>query len=1087
MFLAQSHTPTTAPTPVAAEIPPAEGYADSFEVFSQYDPANQFDRSREGPAIERMFRSLERASQQEDEKATLALINRNKFAERAEPHSPGVSVMIMLNVVAPVTTAQSDWKHLEVVAVRPSGNSADSRVVYLYGHADEQHHGSEWRFWISRQDDKWLIDDWERLDQGMPRSKLLGLLAAGSDQTEMWSHISGAIRALKRGDIEEGKASLSLAESCEAPPGLHDLLWLIISKTWRELGAEKQGRWALAQVLDPDSTPGAHFAMMDSLRYSDPLKAAQAGEQYYALIGPSPEMCEDLAIIYQRQGEQEKSLKHWRQLAKISPGHQEALAQLLTHGAPEDQQTVAQQLDAEKDSLDLAVRLAKRVSYLQYEALQFLAQYTAEKDATSTQNMIVQGTLKMYEAEYETAADFYKQALEQATGDEPSNNLLENYLIAMAHAGKALQGYRQAEDKQEAFETIVWLYEDDYDMLSSAEYAELVREHRAAFPKDAQAATLAAELAISQGHVQQAKQIIEEGLLGDSEDEYLSKALLRQLLRVQSRLGNVSELYDDDRFGDEQTRFIMFGNHAANNERYDDLAQLLKRPDKPDHPLVHYFFGVLAIKFEKWQEARRRFAMAYEELPEGERPWTLKSQYFKSLLKTDLWKSFYLKASDQQAVYAELADFFLSGEHWTAFGRLTEIHRRSHPEDPNLAAKEKEVAWLRRDYAAYARLASAELQATPEETSIYVLERLRDRLFTAYQKSGQIAKAQALAVKHRESDPGRRWLAVLAALKGDYEKATSLALTAIHHEHGATELYTMPEYGRLFLNPAFASLQEEYPVRRFDTMVSNEDVAKFYLNQPLKLTDEKIRTVLENLELSTAETSPFAIVSENAVGFVIQLESGMLVLASRSGRHPSDHVVDPTQSADVHDAMEQSTGSFAASFVSWGIVDPSDDDMQAARGLIAQLLGDRATVLYDGQRWELHAFTADNQAEWISGKWPTDETPGAIELENPPEESRPRAFFQDLRAASATMAEAAPLEVRIRIGDYLPMDEMLSEKIWVEVDSQTRIHGGYRYRGKLKTASTLIPELYSGLPVTIHHSNVTGWRQGDEERLLPAP
>jgi len=1061
-----------------------EGYKESFEQFSKYDPAKEVDRTRERLEIERLVRRLERAAQKEDTATTHELIDIDLLVKRAQPHSGEKPSWMLKPFVQGSVDWEPQWKHLELVSVIPCPSDPQTKLVYLYGDSDEEGDSAEWRFWVTGRNNQWRLYDWERLDRGLPDSKILGFYARDTISSELWDNILLTNEAINRGDEVAARTALQQAERCDSPLSLHDYSWLNIGYLWRVLGDEEAARQAFGRISDPDLAPGVYFAKMASLHYSDPQQAAIAGEKYFAMIGPSPQVCEELATLYQRLGDQEKALKHCRHLARISPGNELALAQLLIHGEPEDQETATRQIESAKDSLDLAVRLANLVAYQSYEALQYLARYTGDKATDSPQNWLVQGELKMYEADYESAANFFKQALKQSPDLETRNSRLENYLYAMGLAGKALQGYRSTEDKQAAFETLVSLHQDGMGNLGDAEYLQFLEEHRAAFPNDGWAVFYAAQFAMDRRQNAQAKILLDEALNGSRYDQQVSQLLLNQWSLVQMRLGNLTHLLPQ---GAKKGRFEQLAAIAYADGRYEDLQKLIDWRNKPDDPLVQFYLGVLATEQEDWPAAQQHYAAAYDQIPSEEQPYALHRNYLVALQKTGQWREFYENADDKESTLFELSFVMLGVKQWSDLSDLAAMHRRHSPNDGEAARLDLEVAWGRQDYAAYAERAAASLENRNADFSEYALTRAEDRLFTAYQKSGQLERAHALALKYSQGERGDRYLAVLLALAGDFEQAAPLAISAASKLHSASDLYGMEEYGSLFLNDEFAALHQQYPVDPLTFRIQGSNVATLYLDEPVDLTAERIRGALGSVG-SSAEVQEFVSVAKNAQAFAIHLEKGSLAITAGKGRHPNNYLAHNPQTPEVSKRVNQGDGWLSVAYVSWGKSDPSDADMQFAREVATQLMGDQSAVLLDPNKGRFYPISGDNLSAWASGDWPTAAAPSASRIFNfTDNSSEERTFLRELLTTSANTAEAVPLEIRITVSDVLSDHNATGEKLWVQVDSKTRVHGGYRYQGKLKTASKLVPALYAGLPVVIPETGVTGWRLGDEERLLAAP
>jgi tetratricopeptide (TPR) repeat protein len=1073
----------------AGPIPPPQTAAElraetarAFREFDAGDPqARRLAKRREHRAIDLLLDRLEVAAVTEDPAIAEEVVDFDRLMKRIEQTGglagwTALDRMGLKRQIRQSLDVEPHWARLTLAAAVPQGDSSDDFHVYALGWSDEDDQ-VEWRFWIARTEDAWKMYDWERLDLGLSEAEEWGASARYVDGDEMdgyyaWSNAATAATGLMEEDPEAAAAALRRAESQSFPPEVHDFCLVLTGYHWRHLGETEAAQRCFERVRNPDDAPGAWFGLMECLRYRDPAEALAYGEKYEAALGPSPLLCEVKASLLAQLDRSDEAMEEWWKVLRHDPDNGGAFHELLMHLPAGERPKLIARLDALPEPGAVVGEVAMSIGYRDYDALVFLTEYLEQRAPDSPRTSYLQGFAAEADGRYDEAAESYHEAVTREQDEQVRAGYVNNYLNAMASAGRVIEGYRAADDPDAAFAYFAAAYEDGDGLLTDEEYRELAALHRELRPEDPWGAYYAASLALEDEQYQEAEEMLRDAL-SRIEDDGVKDSLVYELAAALFHQGRALEAYET--LPPREERFSQLGNLATYSERIGELPPLIEahRAHHPNDAELAYFAGEVASHEKRWDDALADYRRAMNASEENYRyGYALRNAYVAS----GRWAEFYESQPDQDEAFAELASLFVSNRDWTALEELLARRRDTHPDDARIALYEAQMHGARGDDASFVEAAGAALPGGDEDDlPSWQRTQLRDQLLAALLRLERFDEARRLARERYEEDEDAAGLAAVAAATGDRDDALKYAREAARAADSATQLYWRREAGPTFLDEAFAPLHEEFPVELpyqvatlhgallLDGAVSIDEgrIEQAALASGLDGAAD-VRTISN---AARPETLAFSFPHDGAAIWIVAGEGTYLTPASREEESP------------FAQAVRESEGWLAVGVAAWG----HDELPQAAtlaRKIGRRLAEEGVVGVFVPAQWRLYPADEDVLTAWSDGDALRPFQDRGAQPEESDElygEPLDREFDRSLRdAARALDEDPQPLEILVHLGDA-----PLAEPAWLQVSRWRRSYGAFQFDGVLQTPSQLLPFLRAGLPMRIEQFEVQAWRRGE--------
>jgi hypothetical protein len=349
------------------------------------------------------------------------------------------------------------------------------------------------RWWLARSGRNWRVVDYERLDHGQSLAESWAVRGAIDRDPNKWSYYTQQTMLENVDSGIRGTAQQSNAAQLDAqlyvqlPAIVHDVSRLDLA--WSMIGQNlpASALKACDAVKKPDEHAGVYLVRAHALdrlhRYQQAL--AEAG-RYQQLAGRDPQALAIEANALEQLEDYAGAAGKWRELLALSPHYAEAqrnIARLADARQRAELPQILAQLDKPVDAAAEQARSALyRDDYATYDAL---VEFICARSADSPALVALAADRLNHEEQYEAAAEQYLKASKAEWLPELKQQYFQSYLSAMAQAGKAAEGYAQADDAAKAFEWLTSGYESEEAIIPAAQLAALLEAHRRRMPSDA--------------------------------------------------------------------------------------------------------------------------------------------------------------------------------------------------------------------------------------------------------------------------------------------------------------------------------------------------------------------------------------------------------------------------------------------------------------------------------------------------------------------------------------------------------------------------------------------------------------------------
>jgi hypothetical protein len=1116
----------TAAAPRDAAVERAEAIA-TFSNFTAADwkaPTSDPRTVEERAAVVQLFDQLETAAVANDPDAVQKLVDFDRLVKRMDLSGNlakwnQLERRYIRTELKNATEALADWKSIRLAGIVPAIDDSRSRIVYAYckDQPDDFGEESQYRFWIAREGERWVLYDWERLDYGMAHSQEWSLYCKYHNTSEIaayerWSELVQESDALAAaGKTEEAKGKLRLAEVQKCPLEFDDYHWLMTGLRWQALGSDKEALDCYASVDQPDDTPGVYHSRMVIDRWDKPADALKHAEHFEAALGPSSSILAAKAALQNRLQRPQEAVAEWKKLLRIKPDHTTALAEVFL-SLPEDGKPAFDPLlSAADDPQQTAANVAEMVGRDEFASLPYFVDYLQRTAPDAPAAAYVAGLTKSYDGQYAAAAEDFRRAFAAEQDEDQRSKFVGSYLEAMTATGNAAAAIDIVPKPEESFEYLFLQCDEGEISLTRAEYRQLLKRYAEMFPNKPDASERLASQAYVDKRFGDAERIARQALskLPDppkadepsankesespaDDNAYYRSALRNTLAAALVRQGKLAEALSID--SDEHRIFQHVAQLAVQDRRWEDAAALLaaQQAKSPNDPGLHFLAAEIAVRDRDWTKAIREYEQLLADTNE-DTPWRWQweNRLPQLCVRANQWAEYYQNSDDKQEAFAALAQEMEDREKWEMLDTLIRAHRVNFPDDQlKLAQHEASAAWEQEDYPKFLTLAEAVLADKSDPTlEVFPRELLEERRVSALLRSGNGTEALARAREFGQRDDGQKTLACAHAAVGNLAEAQQLAKkwTAINKNPQA--FYHHADAGRAFVSAACREMHVEHPVEL--PYAPAPVIAVFLYDKPTLVEASDVAAAVGALGLAVPpEPRPLEALSRRITrSFSLQLAEGSLWIASGTGKFRQNWTVDDAQ-VPTAQAVNQSQAWVAVGVAGWSELQREHLAVTARRVAMALMpQGATAACLEHQGAWrQLVAYSpsVDGLAEWKStGSFDNFLEPGVAlgySLAVDPVEND-RRVDRSLRK-SVRDFESRPGKFEVWAA---PTGDPALDVVRLEVHSVRRSYGELEFDGTLANTSQLIPELASSLPMRFLQSEICAWRVDDKEVLYRDP
>lgn len=1070
-----------------------------------------FEDAAERQDVRRFMDRLEEFTAEEDLQGLGRLMDVGRMMSRIEQTGvmKGWSRIERIDLKAELENwefSESQWFRIKLVDILKPKDEPNTRIVYAHGY-DDVDDPTEIRLWIGRNEDgTWKLYDWERMDLGLTECRdwelYLRYRSTPSDaQHQQWINACRASdSAVTEGDLDAARLHMRTAEAARVPPERSDYCKVLNGYRWQGIGDYDKAVASFNSVRDKDEVPGAYIGLMYSHQGTDAEAALAAAENYERLLGPSIPVCQNKAQLLASLEREEEAAAEWSRIVDLEPDNVQALTEVITALPADGKSDFLTRLEAVDDPVALASQVAQRVSWRDFEALQWLSEHLTETAPESPSACATAGLVAGRKGEYAQAAELYSKAMQKEESEEARIQYMYDFLDASVSAGQMLAGYLGAVDQLEAFShlTDAW---DEYELeVGRDEFEQLLSAHREHHPQDAWLTYYAAQLAIEDGQFERAEADLRGTIMrltadaeaaDDSADdsfvprEYQRTQLSSQLTTVLFWQGRVREAFER-----EPDHLAQLGQLCVTSHRLDDLRQLieLSKDSHQDDREFHKLQGDLAAAKGHWDAAFGHYVLGMK-LSESGQYWNGREGTATAALRSGRWRELFAGEEDDSSLFYLVSNRMIEQSRWTELEALVRIAKERELVDEFVRQQKLvEMYWQQKDYEACADATQKAIEAAPEDVSPWQIENLWQERIASLIRLGEFEKAAAQAATRAKESKTPELQAIVAAAAGELDAALAFAL---NDSIDTDNLYADADTGEMFLSEHFRPLHDKSPVSSWGAVGLT---AQFVLSSPMTLDEQSIHAALQNTTTAPGELSPSFNVQqyEHPDGgppiFTIQMDRGAVWCRAR-----------PVNYSEVWqlrylppDVAEAVSGSNSALTIGVSGLTPQSRDLcqSVARQLGTRLAGENATVVripHHSSWWLTHLYKVEDPA---LAHWATtgetsklsDSAPQVIETNKRESMAHLRQFRHELHnviRSSDEESESAPLEICIQIGGILA-----AERLWVTVQDHERSYATFTFQGTLNDKSQLVPALEPGLPVSVMLGEIVGWKIGDDAPVL---
>ena len=568
------------------------------------------------------------------------------------------------------------------------GRREDQALVYTV--EGNYYQTCAFRWWLARNGRNWRVVDYERLDHGQTLAEAWAVRGAIERDPNKFSYYSqqttlGNVDNTLGGQMQAtDSAQLDALLYVQLPEIVHDIGRLDLA--WSMIGQNlpASALKACDGVKKPDEHAGVHLVRAQALEMLQQSKQAlESAGRYQQLAGRDPQALVIEANALEQLDDYAAAAGKWRELLALCPHYDEAQRNFARLADARQRAELPQILARLTKPVEAAVEQANaalyRDDFATYDALvEFIRQRSPDSPALE----VLAADRLHYEEQYEQAAALYLKASKAEWLPEKKQQHLYSFLSAMSSAGKAAEGYAQADDAANAFETLTSGFEDEESIVPAEQLGDLLAAHRRRQPGDARIEYYEGLLRMRDKQYAQAEQKFAAALQKEL-DEYYHDVCRRRQAEALFRQGKMFDAYEQG--GRTSDVFQQLAWLCRGENKWDELGQLIRRHrnNAIADRWIDYFMALDFQQAGRHREAYDAIRRA-EEGDQEDQSLTMYCQTLKPALAIDAGElaDAYADGADRRVTFAGLAQELANREDWATLGHLVSLHAAYLPTDP---------------------------------------------------------------------------------------------------------------------------------------------------------------------------------------------------------------------------------------------------------------------------------------------------------------------------------------------------------------------------------------------------------------------
>jgi hypothetical protein len=698
-----------------------------------------------------------------------------------------------------------------------------------------------------------------------------------------------------------------------------------------------------------------------------------------------------------------------------------------------------------------------------------------------------------YEEQYEQAAALYLKASKAEWLPEKKQQHFHSFLSAMALAGKAAEGYAQADDAADAFETLTSGFEDEESIVPAEQLAALLEAHRRRMPRESKIEYFEGLLLMREKKFAQAEQKF-AAAENKGIDDYYKNACQRQRVEARFRQGQMFEAYEQ--LGSTSEVFQQLAWLCRGEDQWQELAQLIRRHrnNAIGDRWIDYFMALDFQQAGRHREAYDAICRA-EEGDQEDQSLTMLCQMLKSSLAIEAGEvaEAYADGADRRVSFAGLAQELANREDWASLNHLVRLHEVYLSTDPAAKNWQTYALFEEGDYEGIAAALSPWPQFTySAEATIH--QQLHERLVRSLLRLGRRDEARAAAELASTTLAFDVPLVMVLLAEGKFDELKQrLGDRALVKLLVARSLYEDPELRPLLFTAELAEFRRTLVLPLPNSTLQG----KFVLleSRPKTLSDESFKEQLTAAGIPTDDVRRLAQAEEaQTIHYCVGTQHGTLVVTfgqrpycdrDRDGQRPP---ADPA----LAKALDEHQGFIAIDFSRLDLEPGSGQILAGASRLAAELSGEETLAVsgwHSTGDYVLAAADASAVERLRGGSFLRQKLP------------LPAGTHQHALTISATMhgepdeeaawpkrrRELATLAEKLRGGSTEKHDIQVDlwrgqarERVWLRlVGGKPAQYGGWQFHGELTEPSVLWPHLAAGTRVEVGQYQVVAVRKSE--------
>lgn len=799
--------------------------------------------------VRRFLDKLRDALQPNSESSYIALVDLEACAERVLRHPASKSRSraerrIIEQQFQHRVRPPAAWTDLTLVSAEQSPGGEEALVYTIASGFELPPEPVRW--WLRREGRNWRICDWERIDRGPSETARWAL--EGCQTNSGLAAYKQAMETIRRaeGNAETGHLALAArelldAQSLELPAALHDLVQIELGWAWEQCARSDQVLAACVRVRDLAANPGVYYLQaLAYVRREDFAAANAAAEKYRATAGRHPHLLEIQSTALEALGRRQDAARCWQERLALVPEDSEALAEYcrLADEAGADK-AIAILRRARRPS-EFALATARTAIYRHDDAtVRVIERFFHETQPQSAALDLLAGLRLENRGEFAAAAPHFRAAARQAQSPDEQREHWQQYLSALAYAGRAAQGYQDADDPVWALAQLTAGIEYGEAPITIDDLPRLVALHAQRAPQDPRLPYLRGLVSFEGGALADAEASFQAALaraappsLTTEDGPNLAAASRGKLQETRYRDGRLAAAYSAAP-GDEAFRELARLCQQDQNWAGLEVLMGLHRGRQPSDPWIDYFLAVKAQAEGDWEAALaavQRAEASSDPALQQTVQW-LKNQL---LIHSGGISQAYHGSSDQREAFRRLVTHLSSQEDWDGVLELAELHASLAPRRSATLYWSIAAHWHRGEY----QQVVDRLTPWPEDRVGRLepgqLTELCDLLVRSLLRLGRLEEAQAAADRARDEygvDPPQ--VALLLAKRDRPALVELLSHPRIARAVFERQLYRDRDFAPLLFDPELAAVRRAQALPTpSDHTLQNVAVVLFFADPP---------------------------------------------------------------------------------------------------------------------------------------------------------------------------------------------------------------------------------------------------------------